>query len=306
MVSVTIQGHWYLTAKINNMKNFTSFLLLCILLTAGVACAEKNVFQVKVTGKGNPVLFIPHIGCSGDMWNDAVKEMSKTNECHVFYLAGFAGLQPLDSNYTQQYKESIRNYIVTKKLKNVTVVGMNYGGFIGLQLAAQPALIKRLIVMDTYPFLAQVLNANITQEQANTFAGNMKNAYMSSPDNAFQGMMYQMGKNMITHDTVRAKLYADWNAQSDRKTIATVLADQMSTDLRNLLPEIKIPVLCFGTWYFGRTMKKMTTEEGYQMHEKFYATLPDHTVKLTETAKDFMHWDESQWFIKEVTMFLQK
>jgi N-formylmaleamate deformylase len=292
--------------KKRDMKNFTGFLVLILILTTASVQAQSKVYEVKVTGKGSPLLFIPHIGCSGDMWQDAVKELSKTHECHVFSLAGFAGLAPLDSNYTQQYKTAINDYIQVKKLKNVTVIGMNYGGFIALQLAAEPTRIARLIVIDTYPFLAQIINPAITQEQANTFAGNVKTAYLGPDKNAFHAMMYQLGKNMITHDTLKAKLYADWNVASDRKTIATALADQMATDLRPVLPAIKIPVLCFGTWYFGKTMKKMPLEEGYTMHDNFYASLTNHSVKLTETAKDFIHWDDSQWFIKEVNQFIQK
>lgn len=288
------------------MKKFTAFLLLIAAFTTVSVQAQSQVYQVKITGKGSPLLFIPHIGCSGDMWQDVVKELSKTHECHVFYLAGFAGLHPLDSNYTQQYKDAISQYIEVKKLKNATVVGMNYGGFIALQLAAKPGYITRLIVIDTYPFLAQILNPAITQEQANTFANNIKRAYLDHDRNTFHTMMYQLGKNMITHDTLKAKLYADWNATSDRKTIATALSDQMATDLRSILPEIKIPVLCFGTWYFGKTMKKMPLEDGYRMHDNFYASLAGRTVKLTETAKDFMHWDDSQWFINEVNQFIQK
>jgi N-formylmaleamate deformylase len=288
------------------MQKIIAFLLVIIATTALVQAQQSRVYQVKVTGKGTPLLFIPHIGCSGDMWQDAVKELSKTHECHVFYLAGFAGLAPLDSNYTQQYKDAIQQYIEVKKLKNTTVIGMNYGGFIALQLAAKSAHIARLIVIDTYPFLAQILNPAITQEQAHTFANNIKRAYLDQDKDTFHAMMYQLGKNMITHDTLKAKLYADWNTTSDRETIATALSDQMATDLHGVLPEIKIPVLCFGTWYFGKTMKKMALQEGYTMHDKFYASLPLHTVKLTETAKDFMHWDDSQWFIKEVNNFILK
>lgn len=288
------------------MKKFALFLLLIIVFTTALVQAQQHVYQVKVTGKGSPLLFIPHVGCSGDMWQDAVKELSKTHECHVFYLAGFAGLAPLDSNYTQQYKAAINQYIEVKKLRNTTVIGMNYGGFIALQLAAKPEHIARLIVIDTYPFLAQILNPAITQEQANVFANNIKRAYLDQDKNAFHTMMYQLGKNMITHDTLKAKLYADWNTTSDRKTIATALSDQMATDLRSILPKIKIPVLCFGTWYFGKTMKKMPIEEGYTMHNNFYASLAGHTVKLTETTKDFIHWDDAQWFIKEVNQFIQK
>ncbi len=48
----------------------------------------------------------------------------------------------------------------------------------------------------------------------------------------------------------------------------------------------------------------MPIEAGYKMHEELYASIPNRSIKLTETAKDFMHWDEPAWFLNELQKFL--
>ncbi|RAV98165.1 alpha/beta fold hydrolase [Pseudochryseolinea flava] len=279
--------------------------IIAFLFTTSQQVNAQTPATVAVTGKGKPVLFLPHIGCSPDMWNEVVSEISKTHECHVFSFAGFAKAQPLKENYTAQYLTYIAQYITDKKLKDVTLVGMNYGGFISLQLGTT-LHVKKIVVIDTYPFLSQVLNPDVTLTEAAAYASQAKSSYLAPTDSAFHAVMYQTGKAMITNDSVNAKRYAEWNVQSDRKTIAEVLADQMKTDLRPALANIKIPVLIIGTWYFGKTYKKLPIEEGYRMHETFYKTLTNRTIKLTETAKDFMQWDEPQWFLNEVKHFLAK
>ncbi|MDJ1468583.1 alpha/beta hydrolase [Cytophagaceae bacterium DM2B3-1] len=281
---------------------FTLSFFICLIT---FSYSQIPAIEVKVSGKGKPVLFIPHIGCPGEMWQYVANELGKTYQCHIISLAGFAGQTPLDSNYTQQYLTQIRNYIKTKKLKEITLLGMNYGGFLALQLHNQPA-VSKLIVIDTYPFLAQILNPAATATDATTYASQAKSGYLAASATDFAQMMYQTGKGMITHDTVKARQYAHWLTQSDRKTIASVLADQLQTDLRAQLPSIKIPVLTIGTWYFGKNLKKMPLEEGYKMHENFFSSLPNHKTVLTETGKDFMHWDEPAWFVKEVITFINK
>ncbi|PZR37937.1 MAG: hypothetical protein DI538_11030 [Azospira oryzae] len=280
-------------------------LLFLLTLTTTIVVAQTPAAQITVTGKGKPVLFIPHIGCPPEMWKDVVKELAKRNTCHTVSLAGFAGSAPIDSAYTRQYISFLQQYMQSKKLKEITVVGMNYGGFLALQLAQHPS-VGKLVVIDTYPFLAQVLNPKATLQDAQTYATQMKAGYLSPSDKDFEAIVYENGKAMITNDTIKAKTYAQWVALSDRKTIATALADQMAADLRPILPFIKVPVLIIGTWYFGKTYKKMPIEEGSRMHEEFYRTLPNHTIRLTETAKDFIHWDDPEWFVNELKSFITK
>ena len=46
-------------------------------LAANAQTTNNAAFQVKVTGKGKPMLFIPGATCSGDEWQETVGHFSK-------------------------------------------------------------------------------------------------------------------------------------------------------------------------------------------------------------------------------------
>ncbi len=231
-------------------------VLFTLFIAISISCfSQIQPGKVIVTGKGNPVLFIPHIGCPPEMWKEVVAKLSKNYACHTIALAGFAGLPAIDSVYSSRYAAFIQHYIESKKLREVTLVGMNYGGFLAIQLSTHPA-VRKLVIIDTYPFLAAVLNPKATQKDAEIYSMQMKSGYLAPNDKDFETMIYQNGNAMITNDTLKAKQYAKWVAGSDRKTIATALAEQMSADLRPLLPSIQVPVLIMGTWYFGKNIQE--------------------------------------------------
>ena len=69
-----------------------------IAIAVGIAAAiassahAATPFEVRVTGNGPDVLLIPGLASSGDVWDDTVKALAPHHRCHVFTLAGFAGV----------------------------------------------------------------------------------------------------------------------------------------------------------------------------------------------------------------------
>src|SRR5262245_42456801 len=56
---------------------------------------QPTAFSAKVTGHGRPVIFIPGVGCPGDVWDDTVARLGDGVQAHVLTLAGFAGTEPI-------------------------------------------------------------------------------------------------------------------------------------------------------------------------------------------------------------------
>ena len=48
-------------------------------------------FEVEVHGAGSPVLLVPGLSCSGEVWDQTVTALEGRHEVHVLSLAGFAG-----------------------------------------------------------------------------------------------------------------------------------------------------------------------------------------------------------------------
>src|SRR5262245_37138744 len=50
---------------------------------------ETPVLRVEVTGKGRPMVLIPGLTCSGDVWRETVAHFADHYQCHVVTLGGF-------------------------------------------------------------------------------------------------------------------------------------------------------------------------------------------------------------------------
>ena len=98
---------------------------LLILTMAGLVPAAETPksFDVKVTGKGQPMILIPGLASSGDVWNSTVERFRDRYECHVVNLAGFAGLPPVSAPSLEIVRNEIAQYIQDKKLVRPIMVG---------------------------------------------------------------------------------------------------------------------------------------------------------------------------------------
>ncbi|MET4080893.1 pimeloyl-ACP methyl ester carboxylesterase [Pedobacter sp. UYP30] len=101
-------------------------VLMIFLLTGSNLFAQSPAakpFAVTVTGKGEPMLFIPGLTCSSAVWDSTIAKYSKNYQCHVFTLAGYAGQPPIENSpYLDTYKVAIIQYIKDKKLDHVILV----------------------------------------------------------------------------------------------------------------------------------------------------------------------------------------
>lgn len=99
------------------MKTKSLLLVLVTLLITQISTAQKS-FSVSVKGKGEPILLFPGFGCTGELWDETVAELSKTNECHIFTFAGFGGVPPIETPWLSSIKDEVISYVKEKKLKN--------------------------------------------------------------------------------------------------------------------------------------------------------------------------------------------
>lgn len=142
-----------------------SFILI-LLLVSLQGSAQSAVKVTPISNKGNPIIFLPHIGCSSEMWVDIVKNYQKNYSCYLVDFAGFNGQKPIDTLYTETYVSDLSKFIKKAKLKNVILVGQNYGAFVAVKLASNKNLsIKAIIASDFYPKLSMVLDPSMTPEK---------------------------------------------------------------------------------------------------------------------------------------------
>ncbi|MEL6944700.1 MAG: alpha/beta hydrolase, partial [Bacteroidota bacterium] len=133
------------------MKNIT--LIFAVFLDFFAQAQEANqAINVKVTGDGDPIIFIPGFTVPGESWDSTILQLQKEYECHVVTLAGFGGKAPIDFPWLPTVNQALEDYINEKKLIDVAIIGHSLGGTIAAWLASRENnKISEIILIDALP-----------------------------------------------------------------------------------------------------------------------------------------------------------
>ncbi len=141
------------------MKKLSTLLNVALWFAASPAFAAETpeVIDVKMTGHGRPVIFIPGLATSGAVWDGTVKRLQEKYECHVVNIAGFGAMPPVKTNrLLEDVRDQIIAYARTRKLDKPAIIGHSLGGTLALAIAEQaPNLPGDIIAVDGLPFLAE-------------------------------------------------------------------------------------------------------------------------------------------------------
>lgn len=285
-----------------------SFVLLLVLCCTARFFSQNTVKVTPLSSGGPPMIFLPHIGCSSDMWKDIASYYSKSYSCYLVDFAGFDTLRPLQGgSYTEAYVRDLTRYLKDHHLKNSILVGQNYGVFVAVKMTLDKSLrIKALIASDFYPKLSMVIDTSLTREKLEVIQTSIRKVMMESDSATFAATQKQTAEMMNFVDTAYVKSFVRWQMQSDRKTLAETLCEQLRGDLLPFLERNKCPILVFSTWYFAKTYKQLPISEAHKHLARMYGKTPLVTHAITDCAKDFMANDQPEWFKGEMNTFLKQ
>ena len=262
-------------------------------------------FEVEIRGKGEPIIFIPGLASKGSVWNQVVDSLKNKYECHILTLAGFAKQKPisLEKGYLPKMTNEIINYIINETNKKPILIGHSLGGFISLSIASsQSELLSKIIVVDSYPFMSSANNPNVTSENIIPQAEQMKEMLLTMSDRQFIKQQKLTIPKMVT-DSSDIRSVTNWSIQSDRATIAQATYELMTTDLRQDIGKIKIPILVLGSWY-GLKEYGITKEAVKMSYENQFLKANNYKIEISDTARHFIMLDDSKWFLKLVKSFI--
>lgn len=293
------------------MIKFTKFLtcIFSVIICITTYANENSGLKIEVFGKGQPVVMIPGLTCSGDVWMATVKQLESNYECHVITLPGFAGLAPIkdhEGQYLKKMKELVVSYIEENKLENPVIIGHSLGGFIALQIGINnPDLPSKLIIVDSLPFLSAIQIPTATEESSKPFAQNMKTQIVAgSKAPREQMLVYQktMLQSLIL-DQEKIDIAAEWGIDSDAETVGQAMYELYTTDIRDELGQIKVPTLVLGAWiaYKNYGITREATLGNFQAQ---YAALKNVTIELTDKGQHFIMWDDPEFFYNWLTKFM--
>lgn len=285
-----------------------AILLIVLFFQSNIFCQNKEnqfPFDVKVEGNGSPIILIPGLACSGEVWRRTVDTLQNNYQCHIMTLAGFNGQTPiaLDNGYLSSIEKGIKNYIQNELKSKPIIIGHSLGGFVAMSLASNNSeLLERIIIVDSYPFMSAAYNPNATEKNVVPQAKMMKEMILSTPDSTY-AKQQEMTMTTMMNDPENIKLATKWSLESSKETIAQAMFELMTTDLRNKVSNIKIPVLVLGSWY-GAKDYGITKNMVKNNFESQFQNTPFVNIKIADKAKHFIMWDEENWFYEEVKTFM--
>jgi len=263
-------------------------------------------FQVKVIGKGQPMLLIPGATCSGDVWQETVAHYAKNYQCHVFTFAGYAGVASLPkAPYLETFKSSLIAYIKDNNLQHVILVGHSIGGFLSLWIASElPDRLEKLVVVDALPFFAGAMNPNAKSGFNEAQAQSMLNNFNKLNDQQLKAYQLQVSRTLCA-DSTKWDMIAEWGAKSDRKTMAYSMSEMMGNDLREGIALIKVPVLVLAAFKPQEQYPQFTKEHVDATFKKQYEKCNKCVIHVSANAKHFLMYDSPEWFLGEIDNFIK-
>ncbi|MEO0895820.1 MAG: alpha/beta hydrolase [Bacteroidota bacterium] len=287
------------------MEKFIAVFLLYLGLFIPSFFAQSYSFNIDKHGQGDPLILIPGLSSDGSVWDATVDSLKKDFTCYVLTLPGFAQQPPIEfeDQFLPLIQQEITNLI--KGLdKQATLMGHSLGGFMSMSIAAhEPELVKKVIVVDSYPFYSAAMNPAVTQELAEAQAKMFKAQFLNMSDSIYAAQQKMTMSSMVTAPK-DAELATLWSIQSDRKTVAQAMYELMTTDLRPKVSDISCPVLVLGSWYAAKDYG-ITAEMVKGNYTSQLSGVKECQIMVAPTAKHFIMWDQPAWFMEKVSTFLK-
>ncbi len=284
---------------------FTTFLTGIMALTIFAAGADSISDRITVTkrGQGPDVILSPGLATSSAVWDATAAHLEAHYRLHVVQVAGFAGA-PARANtqdpILQSVVDALDAYIKTNKLKGTKVIGHSLGGLMALMLAQQhPEDVSGLMIVDSFPFGGVLMGANDVAGAAPGAAA-MRDSIIGETQEA-----YAQGERNFLPSLVKSpaglKSVTAWAIASDKSVVACAMYEDMTTDLRPKLAQIKTPVTMLYPWdaSIGTTRGVVDT-----MYQQNFAALPDKTLVCITNSYHFIMLDQPDAFMAQVDKFL--
>jgi pimeloyl-ACP methyl ester carboxylesterase len=284
-------------------------VLLLSLLAVGAPAlvaegAKRPPFAVKVVGKGRPMILIPGLMCSGEVWDTTVEHCKGDYECHVLTLAGFGGQPPVPGPFLDSVRQGIADYIRANKLDKPVIVGHSLGGFLVFALGqSDPDLVGPLVAVDGLPCLGAAFNEKIDADGLKKQAEQMRQRMEKAPREQYLAQSRAMLRSWIS-DKKQLAAAEKWGEDSDQATVARAMGELFGTDLRPGLGRIKAPVLLLGAWSKDMEAYGLKREQVVKRYEGQVAAVPHHKVVVAENAKHFIMFDAPDWMFGQIDTFL--
>jgi pimeloyl-ACP methyl ester carboxylesterase len=279
-------------------------LVAALFVGAGAEAQTTHpTFDVTVSGRGRPLVLIPGLLSTGEVWSSTVDRYKDRYELHVLTLAGFGGPSPVGPPFLSRVRDDVIRYVRDRKLERPVIIGHSLGGFLAFWIAATaPDLVGGVVALDGVPYLPALSNAAATPESMHKQADQIKALYASQSKEQLAMQSRMAFASMMTSpaDVDRAMT---WVAKADAATAGIAVAEMLTTDLREQVAAITAPVLLIGAPGSAPEPMRPTISKNYELQ---VAKIKGARVVMAPTARHFVMLDDPKFVFSAVDEFLAK
>ncbi|HXM13367.1 MAG TPA: alpha/beta hydrolase [Terriglobales bacterium] len=286
-------------------------LLPCAPSQAQVKAAAPTRFTVVDEGtKGKPdVVLVPGLTSSRKVWAGEAELLAPNYRLHLMQLNGFAG-QPAGPNATGEILPAIVDemhaYCETLRAKPV-VIGHSLGGLLALMLAAKyPADVTKIVIVDSLPFLGMMFGPQITPATIKPQAEQMRDKLEQQDADKQKASAKQTAEKLVLNPEGRT-LVENNSEDSDTHVVAEAMYEDLQTDMRQGLAEIKAPALML--YPFDPTLKvsgAAATRDVDELYQGAYKSMPNVTTVRVDGSRHFIMLDQPEKMDGLVEAFLKQ
>ncbi len=248
---------------------------------------------------GQPVVFIPGLASAGAVWDAAATSIVDSHDLHIVTLAGFAGLPAVDPTgpFIERAVGGLADYLDEEGLQDVVLVGHSLGAQIALQLAAaRPDAVGQILVVDSAPFYAALLNPTITPEAAAQYGAALRMQMAGTPREQFLGFARQgIAIQSITESG--QKQVMEYMEASDQAAVAQAMGEVAGSDYRPMLAKVSATVTVLVAWSDGTPY---SSDQLRTVYEDQYAGLADVDIHVVANSRHFIMLDQPDAFADEL------
>jgi pimeloyl-ACP methyl ester carboxylesterase len=267
------------------------------------AHAAAAAFEVRVTGSGPDMLLIPGLASSGAVWDDTARQLCTQRRCHLFTLAGFAGVPAQPGPLLDRVDAALAEYVESHHLKAPVVVGHSLGGFVALRLALDhPDDVGKLVIVDALPALGAARMDGLTAPQLHDFAEQMRAQLLAQDPAGFEAGQARQIATLVTAPADVARVQA-WARQSDRVAVIGALAEMLGDDLRPRLGTIRAPTLVLGSADGSQDAGVQAAARA--VYERQYKALAGVHIAMSPAGRHFIMLDDPAWFEATLEDFIR-
>jgi pimeloyl-ACP methyl ester carboxylesterase len=284
------------------------FILIAVMLACPMFAAvptTKPAFGVTVVGSGPPMILIPGLACSGEVWRATAEQFKSRYECHLITPAGFADQPPTGERFLEPLGSALVDYIRERRLDRPIIVGHSIGGLVAYSIASRkPECIGPLIIVDAVPCMA-AFGADRMDAAALKLQGEAVEREMTSlPRPEFLARQRKL-VGMWIKDKAQRSTVVQWTERSDQPSIARAAADMFSCNLHDEVAGITSPVLLIAVAHPDvQSGTRRSAEQLTALYQRQVEKIPKVQVATTTEARHFVMIDQPHWLWKQMQTFL--